>query len=125
MDIKDFAEHYTAAWCSHDPLRVAECYSEQGSLAINGGAPSVGRAAVAADARGFMDDFPDLSLRCDGVQEQDGRIVYRWTLEGTHARTRKRVSISGQESWRIGVDGLIAESRGSFDQQDYDRQVGG
>ncbi len=31
--------------------------------------------------------------------------------------------ISGFEEWRIGDDGLIAESLGSFDAADFERQI--
>ena len=41
-----FAEDSTAAWCSQDPSRVAAHYTLDGSLAINGGAPAVGRDAI-------------------------------------------------------------------------------
>jgi uncharacterized protein (TIGR02246 family) len=51
-ELTDFATRYTAAWCSHDPARVAAFFAEQGSLTINHGAPSVGRAAIAAAAEG-------------------------------------------------------------------------
>ena len=40
--LRDFAARYTAAWCSHDPARVAACYSPAGSLTINDGAHAVG-----------------------------------------------------------------------------------
>jgi hypothetical protein len=33
------------------------------------------------------------------------------------------VRISGHEEWRMGVDGLIAESLGQFDGEDYRRQL--
>jgi hypothetical protein len=38
----DFARRYTEAWCSQDPASVAEHYAPEGSLTINGGAPSQG-----------------------------------------------------------------------------------
>ena len=51
----------------------------------------------------------------------------RWTLLGTKTPGRagrgKRVHISGYEEWRIGADGLIAESRGHFDDAEYQRQL--
>ena len=53
-ELTDFATRYTAAWCSHEPARVAAFFAEQGSLTINHGAPSVGRAAITAAAEGFM-----------------------------------------------------------------------
>ena len=51
--------------------------------------------------------------------------VYHWTLIGTNTGlggTGQRVRISGFEVWKIGVDGLIAESRGTFDRGAYQRQ---
>jgi hypothetical protein len=33
------------------------------------------------------------------------------------------VRISGFEMWKIGEDGLIAESEGHFDAADYQRQL--
>ena len=44
--LREFARRYTDAWCSQDPARVAENYAPDGSLTINDGAPSVGRAAI-------------------------------------------------------------------------------
>ena len=52
--------------------------------------------------------------------------VFRWTLTGTNigpGGTGKAVRISGQEEWTIGADGLIAESKGHFDEADYQRQL--
>ena len=37
--------------------------------------------------------------------------------------TAKRVRISGYELWKIGNDGLIAESKGHFDSAEYERQL--
>src|SRR5439155_9419196 len=54
-ELRDFARRYTEAWCSGDPVRVAEHYAADGSLTINGGTPSVGRAAITEAARSFMD----------------------------------------------------------------------
>jgi hypothetical protein len=33
------------------------------------------------------------------------------------------VRVSGYEEWTIGADGLIAESKGHFDEADYQRQI--
>ena len=65
-----------------------------------------------------MTDFPDMKVFLDGLSAEGDQFVYRWTLLGTNAGpggTGKRVHISGYEEWRIGADGLIAESRGHFD----------
>ncbi len=124
--LREFARRYTAAWCSGQPERVAEFYAPEGSLAINGGPPSVGRAAIAQAARGFMEAFPDLSVRMDDVMVQKGRIEYHWTLTGTNrgpGGTGKQVRISGFESWILSEDGLISKSEGTFDATEYQRQL--
>jgi hypothetical protein len=58
---------------------------------------------------------------------RDDHAEYHWTLIGTNTGpggTGKRVCISGFERWQIGADGLIAASRGNFDDADYRRQLG-
>ena len=66
--LRDFAERYTAAWCSQDPESVAAFFSTDGSLSINGGAPAVGRAAIRVVVHGFMTAFPDLVLTMGDVR---------------------------------------------------------
>lgn len=124
--LADFARRYTAAWCSGKPQRVAEHYADEGSLTINDGAPSVGRAAIAEAASAFMTAFPDLQVLMDDLVIEDPGIEYHWTLVGTNSGpggTGNRVRISGFEEWTIGKDGLIATSLGHYDQGEYDRQI--
>lgn len=124
----DFARRYTEAWCSHNPDRVAAFYAADGSLAINGGAAAVGRAAIAESARGFMTAFPDLVVLLDDLVAGQDRVIYRWTLLGTNdgpGGTGRPVRISGEERWRLDADGLVAESEGRFDEAEYQRQLGG
>jgi hypothetical protein len=124
--LRDFARRYTEAWCSHDPARVAEHYAPGGSLTINSGTPSVGRAAVTEAARSFMTTFPDMRLLMNDLVVMDRGIEYHWTLIGTNTGpggTGNRVRISGFEEWTIGDDRLIAESQGHYDQAEYDRQL--
>lgn len=124
----DFAARYTAAWCSQDPARVAACYAEDASLTINGGEPSVGREALTAAAAGFMDAFPDMVVSMDALEQRGDGHVYRWRLIGTNSGpggTGRRVDIRGREEWTIDADGLIARSRGHFDEADYRRQLAG
>ena len=122
----DFARRYTEAWCSQNPASVAEHYAPEGSLTINGGTPSVGRAAITEAARSFMIAFPDMRVLMDDLRVQDGGIEYHWTLIGANTGpggTGNRVRITGFEEWTIGDDGLIAESQGHYDQAEYDRQL--
>lgn len=125
-ELRDFATRYTAAWCSQNAASVADFFSPNGSLTINGGVPAIGRSAITVAAQGFMTAFPDLRVYCDDLVEAQDRLTYKWTLEGTNSGpsgTGNRVRISGFESWRIGDDGLVAESLGNFDAADYQRQV--
>jgi len=123
-DIREFAIRYTAAWCSRDAAAVASFFSPDGTSRDNDGPVHAGRDAVAASAQSFMTTFPDLTLFMDEIGERDGKIVYKWILEGTHCTTGRHVRIAGSEQWRMGGDGLLAESVGSFDVAEYQRQAG-
>jgi uncharacterized protein (TIGR02246 family) len=124
--LREFARRYTEAWCSQEPERVAAHYAPEGSLTINDGAPSVGRAAITEAARSFMVAFPDMQVLMDELRLDGDRAEYHWTLVGTNTGpggTGHKVRISGFEEWTIGDDGLIAASLGHFDQTEYERQL--
>lgn len=124
--LRDFARRYTAAWCSQNPARVADHYTPEGSLTINGGTPAAGRAAITEAAQSFMTTFPDMQVLMDDVVVGDSGIAYHWTLVGTNSGpggTGNRVRISGFEEWTIAGDGLIAVSQGHYDQAEYDHQL--
>ena len=124
--VRQLATKYTAAWSSQDAGSVAAFFAEGGSLRINDGDPHVGRAAITEAAQGFMTAFPDMVVAMDGLSVDGNRAVYRWTLTGTNdgpGGTGRAVRISGYEEWTIGEDGLIAESRGHFDEDEYRRQL--
>lgn len=124
--LREFAERYTAAWCSQDAARVAACYSPNGSLRVNDAAPAVGRDAIRAEAQGFMTTFPDMKVLMDEVVLQGEGAIFHWTLIGTNTGpggTDHRVRISGFEEWEMGADGLITRSQGHFDSAEYTRQL--
>jgi uncharacterized protein (TIGR02246 family) len=123
-EMREFAIRYTAAWCSHDAVGVAAFFSPDGSLRDNDGPVLIGRRAITESAQTFMTTFPDLKLLLDDIVGMNGKFIYKWTLEGTHCTTGRRVRIVGSEEWTMGEDGLVAESMGSFDGDDYHRQVG-
>jgi predicted ester cyclase len=125
-ELRDFATRYTAAWCSQNATSVAAHYSPAGSLRINDGETAAGRSAIAEAVQAFMTAFPDLRVLMDDILINGERAEYHWTLTGTNTGpggTGRRVRISGFEVWKIGEDGLIAESRGNFDSADYQRQL--
>ena len=120
--IRDFAESYTRAWCSHDAARVAEHYAPGGTIAINGGEPT----GIAEAALAFMTAFPDIQVFQDDLVFEDEVVEYHWTFTGTNTGpggTGRQVRISGFEEWTFGDEGLVAESQGHYDQAEYDRQL--
>ena len=77
-------------------------------------------------AQSFMTAFLDLCVVMDELRLQAGEPEYHWTLLGTNSGpggTGRRVRINGFERWRIGSDGLIADSQGHFDAAEYRRQL--
>jgi uncharacterized protein (TIGR02246 family) len=124
--LRAFAERYTAAWCGMDPTAVAAHYAPEGSLAINGGAAAVGRDAITAVAASFYEALPDMQVYFRDLVVDGDRIEYHWTFTGTNTGpggTGNAVRVDGFESWTIDEDGLIAASLGSYDAEEYARQL--
>jgi uncharacterized protein (TIGR02246 family) len=124
--LRRFAEDYTVAWCSLDPARVAAHFAPDGSLAINGGTPAVGRDAITATAAGFYSALPDMQVYLNDLVVRGDRVEYHWTFTGTNTGpggTGKAVRVVGYEEWTISPDGLIAASSGHYDAAEYARQL--
>ena len=118
--IEQLARAYTEAWCSRDSARVAAHYVAGGMIAVNGG----DEAAIAEVAEAFIAAFPDIEVFMDDLDfRQDGSVEYRWTFTGTSAESGESVRVPGYEEWTIAPNGLIAQSRGYYDQAEYDRQL--
>jgi len=120
--VRDLARSYTDAWCSHDPARVAAHFVPGGTIAINGGEPT----EITEVARSFIDAFPDIEVFMDDIVFRDETVEFHWTFTGTNSGpdgTGKAVRISGFEEWTLGDDGLVVESKGNYDQNEYDRQL--
>lgn len=123
--IAHMAAEYARAWSSGSPEAVANHYSENGQIEINGGEPHVGRAAIAEMAAGFFKDFPGMIVKCDNARSSDRNAVFVWTLEGEHAETKHSVSISGWEEWLLDDNMQVVSSRGWFDAADFQDQIEG
>ena len=124
--LTEFARRYAQAWCSHKPESVAAFFAERGSISINKGPPAVGRAAIAREAQTFMTTFPDMIVTFDKLEPRGNRTAFHWTLIGTNSGPGgigNKVRISGYELWKIDKDGFIAESKGTFDSTEYERQL--
>ncbi|HEX7980693.1 MAG TPA: nuclear transport factor 2 family protein [Gemmatimonadaceae bacterium] len=128
LELNDFATRYAAAWSSRNPANVAAFYSERGSLTVNDGMPSVGRAAIAATARTYMTAFPDMVVRLERVEDENGLLVFHWIWTGTNSGpggTDRFVRIRGYEEWTMADDGHIDISKGHYDEAEYQRQLRG
>jgi len=80
-----------------DPTIVAAHYAPEGSLAINGGPPAVGREAISATARSFYTALPDMQVSLDYLVVEGDRIEYHWTFTGhEHRAGRDRERGAGQ-----------------------------
>jgi len=125
-ELRDFAARYTEAWCSHEADTTAGFFAEEGSIAVNGGAPAVGRAEIAQLVQGFYDAFPETVVIMDAVRGAGDKAVYLWTYKGTNTGpggTGRRVRFNGWEAWTFSEKGLIASSIGTFDVAEYERQL--
>jgi predicted ester cyclase len=118
-ELNDFAARYAEAWCSQNPESVAAFFAENASLTVDSGPPTPALEV----ARGFMRDFPNMTVTFDKLEARGDRTAFHWTLTGTHAGTGNHVRISGSELWKIDNAGLIAESSGHFDAAEYERQL--
>ncbi len=99
IELTRFATRYAAAWSSQEAASVAAFYADSGSININGSPPSVGRAAVAADAQGFMTAFPDMVVALDSlvVVGEHPRIL----LDGDRHRHRHRLAATSGAIQRL------------------------
>lgn len=125
-DLADFATRYAAAWSSQDPEAFSFFYAENGSLQINDGEPSIGRAAIAETARSFMAAYPDMVVRLMELRRTNDHVEFHWHWTGTNTGpggTGSAVDLRGYEQWTLAEDGLILESLGHYDEAEYERQL--
>jgi uncharacterized protein (TIGR02246 family) len=125
-DFTDFGTRYAAAWSSQDPALLASFYAEDGSLTVNDGTPSFGRAAIKETAHSYMTAFPDMVVKMQHIETRDGHAIFHWLWTGTNTGpggTGKFVRMVGYEEWTIDRNGLIAESLGHYDEAEYQRQL--
>ena len=122
----EFGQKYTDAWNSRLPDKMASFYAEDGILTINNGTPAVGRKQLAETAKSFMEAFPDMQLTMDSLIKENGTFRYYWTFKGTNTGpngTGNKVEFSGFEEWTMNDQGLVQNSIGNYDAEDYERQL--
>ncbi len=65
-------------------------------------------------------------VQMDSLVTKESTVEFHWTFSGAHTGpegTGNAVRISGYEEWTLGEDGLIAASKGHFDEAEYNRQL--
>ena len=126
VDLADLGTRYAVAWSSGDPAAVAALYAENGSLTVNSAAPSRGRAAITATAQSYMTAFPDMVVNMTKITQEGDHVVFHWLWTGTNTGpggTGKFVRMTGHEEWTLDRDGRIVESKGHYDEAEYQRQL--
>lgn len=122
----EFGQKYTDAWNSKQPEKMASFYALNGVLTINLGKPAIGRKQLEETAKSFMEAFPDMVLTMDSLTADNGIYRYYWNFKGTHngpGGTGNKVDFSGFEEWTMNEQGLIQNSIGTFDAEDYQKQL--
>ncbi|WP_241480675.1 ester cyclase [Psychroserpens mesophilus] len=125
-DVEIFARGYAQAWCSQRPNFVSSFFAEDGELTVNNGEPAKGTLEITNVAKGFMEAFPDMIVSLDSLKTKSDKTQFYWTLTGTNNGlngTGNKVKISGFEEWTFNDKGLIQKSTGSFDENEYKRQL--
>ena len=121
-----FGKAYTEAWNRKVPENIASFYTEDGTLVVNNGTPAVGRNQLAETAKSYMESFPDMKLTMDSLIKDSDTYRYHWTFEGTNTGpggTGNSVKFSGFERWTINEEGLVQKSIGTYDAEDFNKQV--
>jgi uncharacterized protein (TIGR02246 family) len=124
----EFGQKYTAAWNSKQPGKMASFYAENGTLIVNNGQPAVGRKQLAETAKSYMEAFPDMELTMDSLTVEEETYSYYWTFIGTNTGpdgTGNKVDFNGFEEWTMNDQGLVQKSIGTYDAEDYQRQLEG
>ncbi len=124
----EFGQKYTAAWNSTQPGKMASFYAENGTLIVNNGQPAVGRKQLAETAKSYMEAFPDMELIMDSLTVEEETYRYYWTFIGTNtgpSGTGNKVDFNGFEEWTMNDQGLVQKSIGTYDAEDYQRQLEG
>ena len=73
-----------------------------------------------------MTAFPDMVVKLTQMSQDDGHPVFHWLWTGTNTGpggTGKFVRLTGYEKWTIDARGLITESKGHYDEAEYQRQL--
>jgi len=122
----NFGKDYTSAWNSNDPAKVASFYALDGTLTVNQGTPAEGREALTNLVNSYMEAFPDMELTMDSLVADGDTYRYHWRFIGTFSGPGGNgniVDFVGFELWTMNAEGLVQKSIGTYDSEDYNRQL--
>lgn len=120
---------------NHDPIAIAQCYSEDATMIMPGEPEPVrGREAIAKNQEAFFRAMPDFSVEFTSLISGN-HIVFEGAAEGTFTGpmttpagdippTGKHGAFKFVFIAKINADGLIEEDRTYYDTADFMKQLG-
>jgi predicted ester cyclase len=136
LDLKKIADKITRTVNSGDPVAITKLYAP-GAVMLQSGeqGPVRGHAALLKYYQGMYKSFPDMKVEWSSILFSGDTIVFEGvnrgtfscpmtTPEGDVGPTGKSFNMRLVFIGEISPDGLIAEDRTYFDNQDFMRQVG-
>ncbi len=108
--IKEVITQLLAAWNSHDPQRVAACYTEDCyGMDVAVARPQIGREGVQHMFEAYYIAFPDLKITPDDIIIDGNRVAIFWTARATHNGPILSIPPSGRPVMARGVNRLVLE----------------
>ena len=101
-------------------------FTALGILILSCNNPSEEPAKIASNSETINDKIMENEKLINFGKQYDATL-FHWTLTGTNTGpggTGNKVKISGVERWKFDAVGLILESKGSYDAEEYNRQLG-
>jgi steroid delta-isomerase-like uncharacterized protein len=113
---KAIVRRYVAeVWGKHNLAVVDELFAPEYTDLVAIHANTTGREGLKRNLIGFLDAFPDARVTVNDLIAEGDRVVWRWTLQGTHLgefrgipATGREITWTGMIIWRI-LEGHIVE----------------
>jgi predicted ester cyclase len=81
-----------------------------------------GRAAIVEIIRGYRQQFPDLEFELHEMVSDGEFVAVRWSSDGTHAESGRRVRVGGLALNRVS-DGKLVQGWSQWDNQGMVQQL--
>ena len=120
-------EKQFAAWNSHDPDKVAACYTDDATYEdVAFGEVAHGREELKKMAAGFFAAVPDMKLEIVSSSQHGNEGSVEWVFSGTDAglyKTGKKFSVRGASRFQLR-GGKFSSNKDFYDSASIMRQVG-